>query len=154
MTQPIPEGFHTLTPHIVVKDVVEAIAWYTKAFGAQEIMRIPAPDGSIIHAEVKIGNSPLMLAAASEQWQSKDPNMIGGTAVTLHIYTEDVDALYKKATDAGAKGTQPPEDVFWGDRYAKMNDPWGHQWSIATHIADPTPEEMDKAMQEMFSQQG
>lgn len=153
MTQPIPEGFHTLTPHIIVKDVAEAIAWYTKAFGAEEVLRLPAPDGSIMHAEIKIGNSVIMMAPANEQMQSKDPNMIGGTAVTLHIYSEDVDALYKQATEAGGNGTMPPEDMFWGDRYAKLSDPWGHQWGIATHIADPTPEEMEKAMQEMFSQQ-
>lgn len=153
MAQPIPEGFHTLTPHIIVKDVAEAMVWYAKAFGAEEALRLPAPDGNIIHAEIKIGNSQIMLAPANEQWGNKDPNMLGGTAVTLHIYAEDVDALYKQATDAGAKGTMPPEDMFWGDRYAKVVDPWGHQWGLATHIADPTPEEMNKAMQEMFSQQ-
>jgi uncharacterized glyoxalase superfamily protein PhnB len=153
MTKPIPEGFHTLTPHIIVKDVGAAIDWYGKAFGAEETFRMSAPDGkSVLHAEMKIGDCVLMLGQESAEWKKKGPKSLGGTPVTLHLYVEDVDAAFKRATDAGAEIGMPVADTFWGDRYGPVADPDGHHWSIATHIADPTPEEMQKAMMEAFAQ--
>jgi uncharacterized glyoxalase superfamily protein PhnB len=154
MTQPIPEGFHTVTPHIVVKDVGKALQWYTKAFGAEETFRMTSPDGkSVLHAEMKIGNSPVMLGEENLQWGTKSPASLGGTSVTIHLYVNDVDALFKKAVSAGAKSEMEPQDTFWGDRYSKVLDPDGHQWSLATHVRDMTPEEMKKAMAKAFSEQ-
>ncbi len=152
MTKPIPEGFHSLTPHIVVKDLAKAIEWYKKAFDAKESYIMKTPDGSPLHAEIKIGNSPMMLAPENPEWESKDPTTLGGSPVTLHLYVENVDAVFEKAKSAGAKVDMPPANQFWGDRYGKLTDPYGHHWGIATHIADPTPEEMEKAMKEQFSQ--
>jgi uncharacterized glyoxalase superfamily protein PhnB len=151
MAKPIPEGFHSLTPHIIVKNVGEAVDWYSKALGAKETYRMPGPGGEILHAEVKIGDSPLMLAPENPDWESKGPAMLGGTPVTLHLYVEDVDATVEKAKAAGAKVMMPPEDQFWGDRYGKFTDPYGHIWGVATHIADPSPEEIEKAMKEAFA---
>ena len=153
MTKPIPDGYHTVTPYLIVKDVAAAIDWYSKAFGAEDILRMTAPDGkNILHAEIKIGDSHVMLGEENPEWQSKGPKMLGGTPVTLHIYVEDVDTAFQKAVDAGAEATMPVADQFWGDRYGKITDPYGHHWSIGTHIADPTPEEMQAAMIEAFAQ--
>lgn len=153
---PIPEGFHTITPHIVVKGAAAAIEFYKKAFGAEEVCRMNGPDGkSVMHAEIKIGDSRLMLA---EEWPGegmpKSPATLGGSAVTVHLYVSDVDAAFKKATDAGATPTMPPMDAFWGDRYGKLKDPFGHDWGMATHIEDVPPEEMPARMQKAFANMG
>lgn len=144
---PIPDGFHTLTPHVIVKGVAKAIDFYKKAFGAEERFRMPGPDGSIMHAEVQIGSSILMLAEENAQWGSFGPKET--TPVVLHMYVPDCDVAMKRAAGAGATVVMPAADMFWGDRYGKVKDPFGHEWSIATHTSDPTPEQMKKAMAEM-----
>lgn len=145
---PIPEGFHTVTPHVIVKGVANAIDFYTKAFGAEERFRIPAPDGSIMHAEIQIGSSRVMMAEENAQWGSFGPKET--TPVVLHMYVPDCDAAMKRAATAGATVVMPAADMFWGDRFGKVKDPFGHEWSIATHTSDPTPEQMKKAMAQMF----
>ncbi len=145
--KPIPEGYSAITPHLIVKGAANAIDFYKKAFGAEERFRMPGPDGAIMHAELAIGGAIVMLAEECEQWGSFGPR--GTTAVVIHLYVSDCDATFKRAVSAGAKELMPPTDMFWGDRFAKVQDPFGHQWSIATHIADPTPEEMKKAMEQM-----
>jgi len=144
MAKPIPEGFNTLTPHIVCKDAAQAIEFYKKALGAKEMYRMPAPDGAIMHAEMSIGNSRLMIAEENPQWGSKGPTAIGGTPVTIHLYVENCDALYQQAIGAGATSAMEPQDAFWGDRYARFVDPYGHSWAVATHKEDLTPEEIGK----------
>ncbi len=148
----VPEGYHTLTPHLVVKGAVDAIAFYKKAFGAEEIRRMMGPDGkSIMHAELKIGDSRLFLVDEFPQMKCLGPQSIGGTPVTIHVYVEDVDVAFKKAVDAGAQVTMPVADMFWGDRYGVLTDPFGHAWSIATHKEDLTPEEIGKRAEGAFS---
>jgi PhnB protein len=151
--KPIPEGFRTLTPHIVVSNASEAIEFYKKAFGAVEIWRSPGPDGkSIMHAEVKIGDSILMLNDEFPEMGSKSPKTVGGTSVTLSLYVEDVDKVFKQAVDAGASVIMPVDDMFWGDRYGMLTDPFGHQWAVATHVKDLSPEEIKKGAEAAFSQ--
>lgn len=141
---PIPEGFHTVTPHIVVKDPGAAIDFYKKAFGAEEICRMPGPDGkSVVHAEIKIGDSVIMMGA-EYPGMTQSPESLGGTPVTINLYVNDCDATFKRAVDAGASVTMPLADQFWGDRYGKLKDPFGHEWSIATHKEDLSPEEIGK----------
>jgi PhnB protein len=152
MAKPIPEGFHTLTPHIVVKNAAKAIDFYKQAFGAKEIMRMNAGD-RIGHAEIRIGNSVVMLA---DEWPGsnvRSPESIGGTSCTLMLYVENVDSTYKQALAAGARGVMPPADQFWGDRYGSVTDPFGHAWSMATHVRDVSEAEMKQAMDAMVSQQ-
>src|SRR5262245_45425168 len=141
---PIPAGYHSITPHLVCNGAGKAIDFYKKAFGAKERMRMPAPDGSVAHAEITIGNSIVMLGDEVPQMGVKAPQTIGGTPVNIFIYTENVDKLYAQATAAGATGDQPPTNMFWGDRYAKLTDPFGHKWSMATHVEDVSPKEMGK----------
>jgi uncharacterized glyoxalase superfamily protein PhnB len=150
---PIPAGYHSVTPHLVCRGAAKAIEFYKKAFGAKERLRMAAPDGSVAHAEITIGNSTVMLGDEQPQFGASAPETVGGTPVHIFIYTEDVDKLYAKAVAAGAKGDQPPTDMFWGDRYAKLSDPFGHKWSMATHIEDVSPKEMDKRTAAAFSQQ-
>lgn len=145
----IPEGFSTVTPHLVCKDAAKAIEFYTEAFGGVERFRMPGPGGIVMHAEIQIGNSIVMLADEFPEQGARSPLSIGGTPVVLMIYTENVDAVFKRATDAGATAILPPTDMFWGDRYSKLADPFGHQWSIATHVEDVAPEEMMKRMAAM-----
>ncbi len=140
--QPIPDGFHTVTPHLIMKDAAGAIEFYKNAFGAEETSRVPGPDGKIMHAELKIGSSMLMIADEFPDMGSRGPQSIGGSPVTLHIYVDDVDALFDRAVKAGGKVTMPLADMFWGDRYGRLEDPFGHQWSIGTHTEDLTPEEI------------
>ena len=137
--KPIPDGYHTVTPFLNVKGVAKLIDFLKSALGAEEVMRMPGPDGTVMHAEVTIGNSRLML---SEQMQ-------GGPAASsssFYVYVSDVDSMYKRATGAGAKSVSQPTDQFWGDRMATVTDPFGNTWSLATHKEDPTPEEMQKRM--------
>lgn len=142
MTKSIPDGFHTLTPHIIVQDAVKAIELYKKAFGAQEVSRHMTPDGkSVMHAQLKIGNSMVMLASEFPP-SCLSPKSRGGTSVTLHLYVDNADAAFDRATKAGCTVKMPLADQFWGDRYGAVEDPFGHQWSIATHKLDPTPEQI------------
>jgi PhnB protein len=142
--KPIPEGYHTLTPSLSVENAAEAIEFYKRAFGATERGRMLGPDGKIAHAELQIGDSILMLADPFPMATTKPPTQIGGTAVTLFLYVEDVDAVFKQAVDAGATSSMDVDDMFWGDRFGSVTDPYGHSWGIATHVEDVPPEEMEE----------
>ena len=147
--KPIPEGMHTVTPQLVCASAAEAIEFYKKAFNATETSRLPGPQGKIMHAMIRIAGSAVMLVDEFPQWNSLGPKALKGSPVTIHLYVEDVDACVKRAVAAGAKITMPLEDTFWGDRYCRLEDPFGHQWSVATHLRDVSPEEMQRAMQNM-----
>ena len=151
--KPIPDGYHTVTPYLIVKDAAGAIDFYKKAFGAEEIMRFPGPDGRVAHAEIKIGDSPIMLGDECPVMQSRSPQTIGGTPVGLCLYVKDVDGLSKQAIAAGAKVLKPVQDQFYGDRSGTFQDPFGHQWTIATHKEDVSKEEMRKRMEALVKQQ-
>ena len=147
----IPEGMHTLTPHLVCAGASDAIAFYAKAFGAVELSRLPGPGGKLMHAALRIGDSHVMLVDEMPEWGALGPKALKGSSVTLHLYVDDVDAAIEKAVAAGAKVTMPVADMFWGDRYGKLEDPFGHQWSLATHKREVSTEEMQKAMAAMGS---
>lgn len=151
--RPIPEGFHTVTPHLVCAGAAEAIEFYKKAFGAVEVGRMPSPDGKIMHASLRIGDSPLMLADEFPDYGSLGPLALKGTPVVVHLYVNDVDAVFAQAIAAGAKPIMPPAEMFWGDRYGQLADPFGHRWSIATHTRDMTPEQMREEFQKMMAKQ-
>ncbi|MFF7055542.1 MAG: VOC family protein [Achromobacter spanius] len=153
-TTPIPAGMHTLTAHIICEGAADAIAFYKKAFNAEELARLPGPGGKIMHAAVRIGDSVLMLMDDFAEWGSLGPKALKGTPVTLHLYVKDVDAAMKQAVDAGATLAMPAEDMFWGDRYGQVVDPFGHRWSIATHQFDYTPEEIQQNMAKMGEMSG
>jgi PhnB protein len=149
----IPEGYHTLTPHLVVRGAAQAIEFYKRAFGAVERARMPGPGGLLMHADLMIGDSVLMLCdemPGMERWVA--PDSLKGTTAALHLYVEDADAAFARAIAAGAKTSMPLMDAFWGDRYGKLTDPFGHEWSIATHQHDYTPEEMKKNANVFFAQ--
>jgi uncharacterized glyoxalase superfamily protein PhnB len=150
--KPIPEGFHTLTPHIIVNDAAKAIDFYKKAFSAEEVLRLPGPGGKIMHAEIKIGDSPVMIAEEYPDMGVRSPLAIGGSAVTLNLYVPDVDKVFNQAVSAGATAAMPVADQFWGDRYGKLTDPFGHHWSVATHTEDLTAEQIAERAQAAFSQ--
>lgn len=139
---PVPEGYSTITPHLIVDGAAEAIEFYIKAFGAEEISRLPGPDGRLMHAEIRIGDSRVMLVDNFPQWGSKSPEALGGSPVTIHIFVDDADTLFTRAVAAGAKVTMPLDDMFWGDRYGKLEDPFGHKWSIASRIENLSAEEI------------
>ncbi len=145
----IPEGMHTVTPHLVCAGAADAIKFYKKAFGAEEVMKLAAPNGKIMHAQVRIAGSPVMLVDEVPEWGAVGPKGLKGTPVTIHLYVEDADAFAKRAERAGAKVVMPVADMFWGDRYGVLEDPFGHRWSVATHQRDLTPAEIKKAMQQM-----
>jgi PhnB protein len=145
---PIPQGMHTLTPHLVCAGAADAIEFYKKAFGAVEEGRMAAPDGKLMHAMVRIGDSPLMLVDESPQWGMLGAKALKGSPVTIHLYVDDVDATVERAVAAGAKVTMPVAEQFWGDRYGTLEDPFGHHWSVATHVRDVSPEEMRDAMKQ------
>ena len=152
IVKPIPEGFHSVSASITVKDAVAAIEFYKQAFGAEELMRIKGPNNSVLHAEIKVGDSIVMLA---DEWPGnhvQSPATLKNTTCMLHIYTKDVDAAHKRAVTAGATETMPPTDMFWGDRFSTVTDPSGHAWSLATHIKDLTPEECQKGCEEWMAQ--
>ena len=138
----IPSGHRTVTPHLIVKGARDAIVFYEKAFGATETTVLDGPDGGVMHAELKIGDSWIFLTEACPANGSLDPLSIGGTPVTLHLYVEDVDAAFAKAAEAGATVLMPLMNMFWGDRFAKVSDPFGHHWSLAQHIEDVSLEQM------------
>ncbi|MDH3677684.1 MAG: VOC family protein [Nitrosopumilus sp.] len=151
MVKPIPDGFHSITPSLVVSNAREAIDFYKKAFNANEIYTFPTPDGKILHAMIQIADSFVMMADEFPMMGMKSPTTIGGTAVTLHFYVEDADKTFKKAVDAGAVVTMPMMDAFWGDRFGTVMDPFGHSWAIATHKIDMTPEGLRKAGKDYFA---
>lgn len=155
MTAPIPAGKEGMIPHLVCERCAEAIEFYKKAFGAKEVRRMPAPDGKrLMHAEIEIDGKPLFLADDFPEYcdgKSHSANALGGTPVTIHRYVKDCDAAMDRAQKAGATVKMPAMDMFWGDRYGVVSDPYGHVWSFATHISDPTPEEMAKAAQAAFA---
>jgi PhnB protein len=142
--KPIPDGFHSVTPYLIVKDAARAIAFYVKAFGAKELFRMNQPDGRVGHAELQIGDSRVMLADEFPEMQTQGPQSIGGSPVTMHLYVEDVDATVARATAAGAKVTRPVADQFYGDRSGQLTDPFGHKWYVATHTEDVPPDELER----------
>ncbi len=145
--KPVPDGMHTVTPHLICAGAAEAIEFYKKAFNAVEVGRMAGPQGKLMHAIVRIGDSSIMLVDEFPDWGSFGPKSLKGSPVTIHLYVEDVDAFVTRAVGAGAKITMPVEDMSWGDRYGKLEDPFGHHWSVATHIRDVKPEEMQQAAQ-------
>lgn len=147
--KPIPEGYHTVTPYIIVRDAAAAIDFYKRAFGATELLRLPMPDGKVAHAEIKIGDSAIMLADECPERGASSPQTIGGTPMTLMIYVEDVDAVYDRAVRAGAVVLRPVRDQFYGDRSGCLTDPFGHQWTVATHKEDVSQQELDRRFAEM-----
>jgi PhnB protein len=140
--RPIPEGYHTLTPYLAVDDAALAIDFYKRAFGAKERVRMDAPGGKIGHAELEIGDSQVMLADPFPQASTHPPKELGGTSASVFMYVEDVDAIVSQAVEAGATVTMEVADQFWGDRFGTVTDPFGHVWSIATHVEDVPPEEI------------
>lgn len=149
MAKAIPDGYYSLTPYIVIKGAAEALEYYKAVFGATEVLRMPGPGGRIMHAEVKIGNSILMLADENPERGAFSPSTTGQATSSIMFYTDDVDATFARAVSAGAKADQPPTDMFWGDRMANITDPFGHMWGIATHKEDVSPEEMQRRMSAM-----
>ena len=147
--KPIPDGMHSLTPHLICANAADAIEFYRKAFDAVELVRLPGPQGKLIHAIVRIGDSALMLVDENPQWGLLGPKMLKGSPVAVHLYVKDADAAVAQAVAAGAKVTMPLADMFWGDRYAQLEDPFGHRWSVATHTRDVSPEEAQQAMTKM-----
>jgi len=147
--KPIPDGMHSVTPHLVCAGAADAIEFYKKAFDAVDLGRLPGPKGRLMHAAIRIGDSTVMLVDEMPEWGAFGPKSLKGSPVTIHLYVQDVDASVARAVAAGAKITMPLDDMFWGDRYCKVEDPFGHHWSIATHVREVSPEEMQQAMQKM-----
>lgn len=149
--KPIPDGMHTLTPHLICAGAADAIEFYKKAFNAVEIGRMAGPQGKLLHGLIRIVDSKVMLVDEFPDWGAFGPKSLKGSPVTMHLYVEDVDAFVAHAAAAGAKITMPLQDMFWGDRYCKLEDPFGHHWSVATHVRDVSPEEMQQAAQKACS---
>lgn len=141
--KPIPDGYHTATPYLYIKGAAAAIDFYKKAFGAVELFRMGGPDGKVGHAEIKIGDSPIMMADENAEWGALSPQTIGGTPIGIMLYVEDVDAVFNQAIAAGAEQVRPVADQFYGDRTGGLKDPFGFQWWIATHVEDVPHEEME-----------
>jgi len=155
MAKPIPDGYHTVTPSLTVKNGAEAIEFYKRALGAKELMRLSSPDGKhLMHAEIEVGNSRVMLADESPEMGCQAPVTVGAVSSSLYVYVEDVDKAFQRAVEAGAKGLMPPTDMFWGDRFGQVEDPSGHRWGLATHKEDPSSEEMARRQKEFFAQMG
>ena len=144
MTKPIPEGYNTVSPYLAVDDAAAAIEYYKQAFGAEETMRMNGPDGKVGHAELKIGDSHVMLSDPFPQSSTSPPKELGGTTGSIFMYVEDVDSVVQQAVDAGGTVTMEVQDMFWGDRFGSVTDPFGHTWSIATHVEDVPPDEMEE----------
>jgi uncharacterized glyoxalase superfamily protein PhnB len=148
--KPIPDGMNTVTPHLVCKDAAKAIEFYKKAFGAEEGGRMTTPDGKkVLHASLRIGDSALMLADEFPDWGSVGPETLKGTPVVIHLYVKDADSVFDQAVKAGATVKMPIAEMFWGDRYGQLQDPFGHVWSVATHVRDVSFEEMEQAAKTM-----
>jgi PhnB protein len=142
----IPEDMHSLTPHLVCANAQEAIQFYKRAFGATGEQVMLTPDGKLMHGMIRIGDSALMLMEENKDWGAVGPNTLGGSPVTIHLYVNNCDEVFNKAVAAGATAKMPPADQFWGDRYGVLTDPYGHSWSIATHVRDVSPDEMKAAV--------
>jgi len=138
---PVPKGYATVTPYLSIRDAARALDFYKQAFGAEEVVRMPGPGGTVMHAEVRIGGSMIMLGEESPAQGSISPQTLGGSATGILLYVSDVDASYARAVEAGCTAKMPPTDMFWGDRYGNLVDPFGHKWSIATHKEDVSAEE-------------
>ncbi len=147
--KPVPDDMHTITPHLVCAGAADAIAFYKKAFNAVEGGRLPGPQGKLMHAMIRIEGSAVMLVDEMPECGALGPKSLKGSPVTIHLYVKDVDAVVARAAAAGAKVTMPVADMFWGDRYGRLEDPFGHHWSVATHIRDVTPAEMQDAMRKL-----
>ena len=145
----IPDGMHSVTPHLICAGAANAIEFYKKAFNAVEEVRLPGPQGRLMHAMIRIEGSAVMLVDEMPEWGALGPKSLKGSPVTIHLYVADVDAFVARAVGAGAKITMPLDDMFWGDRYCKLEDPFGHHWSVATHKRDVSPDEMQQAMRKM-----
>ena len=142
--KPVPDGYHTVTPHLIVNDGAAALEFYKKAFGAVELFRMTRPDGRIGHAEIKIGDSPVMLADEHPEMGALSPQSVGGSPVSIYLYVADVDAIFNQAVAAGASVVRPLQNQFYGDRTGGVKDPFGYQWYIATHVEDVSPEELQR----------
>ena len=153
-SKPVPEGYHTVTPALSIEGAAAAIEFYGRAFGARERFRMPGPGGTIAHAELEIGDSVVMLSDPFPHSDVTPPTQLGGTSVSIFLYVEDVDRLFQQAIDAGATVTMPLEDMFWGDRFGTLVDPYGHHWSLATHVEDVTPEEMEERGKQAMAAMG
>jgi PhnB protein len=153
MARAIPEGYHSVTPYLIIKGAAKAIDFYKRAFGATELMRMPTPEGRIGHAEIRIGDSAIMLADEYPEMGHRSPQSLGGTGVSLMVYVERVDETFKKAIAAGATEVQPLKDQFYGDRSGTLQDPFGHVWTIATHIEDIEPAEMQRRLKQFSEKQ-
>jgi PhnB protein len=149
--KPIPDGYHTLTPYLRVRGGAAAIEFYKRAFGAREVLRLAAPDpAKIMHAELMIGDSHLMLGEETPEMNALSPLALGGAGSGVHLYVDDVDAVYARAVELGARPDMPPQDMFWGDRYAKLTDPFGQEWALATHVEDVSADEIARRAAKMF----
>ncbi len=152
--KPIPDGYHTATPYLILGDAGKAIEFYKRAFGATELLRMPAPGGKVGHAEIKIGDSMIMLADEFPDMGHKGPASLGGTPVSIMLYVKDVDATCAQAVSAGGKITKPVQDQFYGDRLGTLTDPFGHVWHIATHVEDVPPDELERRAKEAMKRMG
>jgi PhnB protein len=151
-SNPVPKGFHTVTPSLIVRGAAEAIEFYKKALGAEELMRMTGPDGKIGHAELKIGDSVIFISDEfPNMGVARSPQTLGGCTGTLNLYVPDVDTTFKQAVSAGGKTTMPVADMFWGDRYGTFSDPFGHHWGLGTHKEDLTAEEVDKRAKAFYA---
>lgn len=150
--KPIPSDMHTITPHLVCANALEAIEFYKRAFGATDAMTMLTPDGKLMHGQIRIGDSAVMLMEENHAWGCFSPKSLPATPVTIHMYVTDVDAMYARAIKEGATVKMEPADMFWGDRYGVLTDPYGHSWSIATHKQDLTPEQMAEGMKTMCAE--
>ncbi len=152
MTKAIPEGFHTVTPMFMFKDARKAIAFYQRAFGAQELFTMPGPDGKgVMHAELRIGDSIIMMGDEHPQEPCKSAETMGGSPISFYVYVENVDAAFPQAVEAGAETRMPVEDMFWGDRTGTVQDPFGYSWMLATHVRDLTPQQMEEGARAFFA---
>lgn len=150
--KPIPDGFHSVTPYLTVRNAGQAIEFYKRAFGAQERVRLPGPDGKVAHAEILIGNSILMLGDECPEMGNQSPESLHGSSVGIALYVENVDEVFNRAVKAGASVKEALSDKFWGDRAGSITDPYGHKWTILTHKEEVSPQEMKKRMEKMFAQ--
>jgi PhnB protein len=152
---PVPDGFHTITPSLIVNDAVKAIEFYKSALGAEELQRMATPDGSkVMHSEVRIGNSIFFVVDEFPEMGQKSPSTLGGTPISLNLYVEDADAAFDRAVKAGARVLMPVEEMFWGDRFGMVADPFGHIWCFATHVKEPSLEEIMEGARAAFGEAG
>ena len=149
--RPVPEGYRTVTPYLTIKDAARAIEFYRKAFGAQVLINMTGPEGKLMHAEIKIGDSIVMLSDECPEMGSKSPDSLKGTPTMLYLYVDNVDAFFDKAVKAGAKVERKVEDQFYGDRSGTLLDPFGHRWGVATHVEDVSPDELQRRQEKLFA---